>query len=593
MRSSSRLSLLVASLAFVSGLASSACSSADEAGRNRGAESVGEVGLELNVGAVIVNSAAYVITGPSGFTRSGTLDSTSSNGLSGIIGGIPVARDYAITLSATSVDGTTTCSGSASFNVTAHTTTPVTVKLSCNQAPHTGSVAVSGIINVCPIIDGVSANPAEVIVGHSVTLSVSAHDSDAAPNALVYRWAASSGSFDDVAIASPTFTCTVPGSVALTVSASDGDPAPSCADASSVQITCSIPGAGSNVASTIAMYGDAPYGTTPTDTSETLATPAFIAAINSDPDVSLVMHVGDIHSGKQYCTEAYNRTVFELWKAFQDPLVYTPGDNEWSDCHKVAEGGGQYNAATQQIDYVLAGGSPVDYANGDPIANLGLVRSIFFAQPGQTLGGKKAVLSQAQFFDPAHPSDAKYVENVMFEQSKVLFVSINLPGGSNNDNDIWFGAPTQTPAQAQEIIERTGADLRWLDAAFAQAQADGVVAVLIEAQADMWDPEKGAAHQAAYEPFVQNVATHSTAFGKPVVMFNGDSHVYQSGNPLSPSDPAYAMHPGYNVPNFHRVVVHGSTFPLEWLKVRVDPKLDAAQGANAFGPFSWTEVVPE
>ena len=54
--------------------------------------------------------------------------------------------------------------------------------------------------------------------------------------------------------------------------------------------------------STVAVYGDAPYGTSPTDTAELQATPAFIASINADPDVSLVMHAGDIHSGKQYCT---------------------------------------------------------------------------------------------------------------------------------------------------------------------------------------------------------------------------------------------------------------------------------------------------
>lgn len=56
---------------------------------------------------------------------------------------------------------------------------------------------------------------------------------------------------------------------------------------------------------TLAVYGDAPYGTTPTDRAEFVATPAFIAAINADPKVSLVVHVGDIHSGKQFCTEAY------------------------------------------------------------------------------------------------------------------------------------------------------------------------------------------------------------------------------------------------------------------------------------------------
>jgi hypothetical protein len=59
----------------------------------------------------------------------------------------------------------------------------------------------------------------------------------------------------------------------------------------------------------IAVFGDSPYGTSPTDTSQLAATPAFIDSIDADPDVSLALHVGDIHSGSQYCTEAYNRAV--------------------------------------------------------------------------------------------------------------------------------------------------------------------------------------------------------------------------------------------------------------------------------------------
>jgi hypothetical protein len=74
-------------------------------------------------------------------------------------------------------------------------------------------------------------------------------------------------------------------------------------------------------------------------------------------------------------------------------------------------------------------------------------------------------------------------------------------------------------------------------------------------------------------------------------MFNGDSHVYQTGTPLDPADPNYSMHPFYDVPNFHRVVVHGSTFPLEWLKLTVDPQADNANGPSAFGPFSWEEEI--
>src|SRR5262245_60552379 len=51
---------------------------------------------------------------------------------------------------------------------------------------------------------------------------------------------------------------------------------------------------GHNSAFTYAVYGDAPYGTSPTDTTETDATPAFIDAVNADPAVTAVIHVGDI-----------------------------------------------------------------------------------------------------------------------------------------------------------------------------------------------------------------------------------------------------------------------------------------------------------
>jgi len=59
------------------------------------------------------------------------------------------------------------------------------------------------------------------------------------------------------------------------------------------------------------------------------------------------------------------------------------------------------------------------------------------------------------------------------------------------------------------------------------------------------------------------------------------------------SSDAYANQPhGYNVPNFHRIVVHGSTAPLEWLKLRIDPSANASHSTNAFGPFSWQRVQP-
>jgi hypothetical protein len=350
---------------------------------------------------------------------------------------------------------------------------------------------------------------------------------------------------------------------------------------------------------TMAVYGDAPYGLTATDSSQTVATPAFIDAVNNDKKVKLVLHVGDIHSGKQFCTFGYDNAISDLWTQFRDPLIYTPGDNEWADCHKAAEGGNVKDAA----------GNYLDYANGDPVANLGLVRQIFFNHPGQSLGEhSQRVVTQSQAFDPAHPDDAQYVENVMWEQSNVLFVTMNIPGGSNNDADVWYGAATATGEQTQEAQLRTAADLRWLDAAFAQAKADNVAGVVIQTQADMWDLDgKAAAHLTNYEPFLQNIAAHTTDFAKPVLMFNGDSHVFRSDNPLTQgarclnesgssvvacSIDDWTAHPTYNVPNFHRIVVHGSTTPLEYLRVSIDTDHPPAAGPNSFGPFSWERVQP-
>ena len=144
------------------------------------------------------------------------------------------------------------------------------------------------------------------------------------------------------------------------------------------------------------------------------------------------------------------------------------------------------------------------------------------------------VTSQARSYDREHPADKAYVENVMWEQSDVLFVTVNIPGGSNNDTDPWFGNPI-TAAQTQEVAERTAADIRWLDAAFAQARRHKDVAVVIQTQADMWDADgKAPSHLQAYAPLVDTIATLTASFAKPVLLFNGDSHEYRSDNPLSP-----------------------------------------------------------
>jgi hypothetical protein len=335
---------------------------------------------------------------------------------------------------------------------------------------------------------------------------------------------------------------------------------------------------------TLAVYGDSPYfdKTHPVPANgELLATPAFIQTINDDPSVEETIHVGDIHSGSEPCTAAYDNSIFNLWKAFQRPLIYTPGDNEWSDCTKKNEEPGSDNA------------NPVTHPNL-PLENLDLIRSIFFAHPGLTLGQHPMqVQSQA----------APYVENVMWEQSKTVFVTLNIPGGSNNDIDPWYAKHNipASPAQQIEMDARTAADISWLNAAFAQAEADNAHSVVIAGQADMWDTTDLPSHQTNYEPIIAAFASNAEAFGKPVLYLNGDSHVYRSDDPLQQGSTCYTesgactkdawlQHPSYDVPNFHRIVVHGSSFPMEWLKLSIDPRAawENEPTATSWGPFSWT-----
>lgn len=335
----------------------------------------------------------------------------------------------------------------------------------------------------------------------------------------------------------------------------------------------------------VAVYGDAPYGTSNADQAQFNATPAFINTINKDTDLSFVIHVGDIHSGKQTCSYGYDQAIYQMWQSFTLPMIYTPGDNEWTDCHKTKEG------------------------SQDPLANLGYVRQIFFARPGHTLGVDKTVISQAAAFNPAYPSDADYVENVMWEQAGVVFVTVNIPGGSNDDADNWYGA-ARSDAQTAEILKRMGASLRWLDQGFDYARRQHARAVVLLVQADMWDLDGTAQadmHIGNYRRYIDNIALHTAQFGRPVLLINGDSHGYRSDNPLvkgsrcvtesgaaeiACTDDAYANQPfGYELRNFHRIVVHGSTAPMEWVKLQIGEQERAGNNPDAFGPFSWKREI--
>ena len=206
-------------------------------------EGNGTVTLDLRLpDGRLIQTANFTITGPNGFSRTGTINVGNSSTLTATIGGLPAGSGFLITLSAITTDGAVSCGGSSTFSVAAGMTASVTVPLTCQEAPRTGSVMVSGNLNVCPTIEGVGASPAEVNVGGTIALSVAAHDSDAGPAALGYAWSggAGVGTINNPTTQNPTFTCNAPGTATLSVAVSDGDPAASCPATKNLQVNCTV-----------------------------------------------------------------------------------------------------------------------------------------------------------------------------------------------------------------------------------------------------------------------------------------------------------------------------------------------------------------
>jgi hypothetical protein len=309
----------------------------------------------------------------------------------------------------------------------------------------------------------------------------------------------------------------------------------------------------SATAVTFAIIGDTPYGQ-----PQIANFPNDVAEINADAKVRLVIHLGDIKDGSSRCDTSYFNQIRSNFDAFKDPLIYTPGDNEWTDCHRANNGG-----------YV-------------PSERLATLRQLFFDQPGQSLGDRSKTLDVQA---------APYVENVRWSQSRVEFGTLDVPG-SNNDWAPWFGVLPRSQAQIDEYTNRNAANLAWLDRIFASAEAHGATAVVLGIQANMWDPAFSGANDAPasydhFTDFVQELARQSLEFGKPVLLLNGDSHQFIDDVPLGASAPAYQRTMfglTQNVPNLRRITVNGSTTPChEWLKLTIDPRSQ--------GVFSYDRVL--
>ena len=286
-----------------------------------------------------------------------------------------------------------------------------------------------------------------------------------------------------------------------------------------------------------AVIGDIPYGD-----PQIANFPKVIAQINADPAVRWVTHLGDIKNGSSVCGDEYFQLIKTDFDQFADPLVYAIGDNEWTDCHRVNNGG--YN----------------------PLERLAALRRVFFPRPDHTLGQSAArVFSQA---------DQGIPENVRWRRAGVAFTALHVVG-SNNSLAPWTGNTAPTPEQTAEVLARTAAVIQELHDTFAEARSHHTGAVALMLQADMFDPtvaNPAFADYYGFQPIVAAIARESAAFRGPVYLFNGDSHVFTADQPLAAGSKWLTLYGiDHPVPNLSRITVDGSTGVNNYLRVTIHP----------------------
>jgi hypothetical protein len=295
---------------------------------------------------------------------------------------------------------------------------------------------------------------------------------------------------------------------------------------------CAASLAGAQVPFAFGVFGDTPY--------HPLEVPA-VSQMLRDMDragMAFVVNIGDLKRSSEPCSNDVLRERYALLDASPRPLVFTPGDNEWVDCHGQAAG---------------------EY---DPRERLDALRALFF--PGDESLGRARLRLVRQSDDPRF---RPYRENARWIAGGVVFATFNVPGSNNN---LGQGSPRDDAAARRmsarfaEHAERMTANFAWLAAAVRLAREPAIRGLALFAHGDpLFGSPAGGGD--GYEAWRQALRLHAAALGKPMLLVHGDGHRYRVDQPLT--DPVTFD----RLTNFTRVEVFGSP-TVNWVRVDVTPE---------------------
>lgn len=333
----------------------------------------------------------------------------------------------------------------------------------------------------------------------------------------------------------------------------------------------------------VGLWGDTPYS----DLQAQTGVPNVIADMNSS-DISFSVHDGDLKAGNAIagsvtptaCQNTVEPSIYSqalgYFNSLVQPAIFTPGDNDWTDCDRTSNGG--FNSL-ERLQYERGFFFADDQSLGQHPMQLEV-------QTAPLCQGTTSLTGQPRFLTGC-------VENRRWTFHKVTFATVNVQGSCNNLCSSGAGDPGGDTA---EYTAREAADQQWLHQTFDEAKAQGSAGVMIIWQADPGFDTSG--YQGApkrnpttlaetdgnpdgFHDILSALRDETIAFEKPVVLVHGDSHYFMVDKPLLDSN-------GRRVENFTRVETFGdhafAAHPewdpndVHWVKALVDP-----QSRDVFG----------
>lgn len=289
------------------------------------------------------------------------------------------------------------------------------------------------------------------------------------------------------------------------------------------------------------LWGDMPYA----KAGDESKMPAILNSINKAA-IDFSIFVGDIKDGSSKCTDDVYTRAQTMFNSMARPTVYVPGDNEWTDCHRLNNGG------------------------YDGIERLSHIRKVMFSNK-LSYGQQKITL------EDQGDATGTYKENKRFIRHGIVFITLNIPGSNNNkvlNEKDCTQKSARTLVQCEqnnvEYTARDAANIQWLQSSFEAAKVAKARGIVMAFQGDPgFDlpetedlDESKAASVSGYRAFLTQVVQATEKFDGQVLLIHGDTHFFKVDKPL--------YSPSRILPNLTRLQTFGSP-NMHWVKVNVDP----------------------